>query len=48
MRNFGRRNDEVRSHGYALPYKTDGRQVVKVGMQFDRDTMTVGEYIIDH
>ncbi len=39
--------DQINSHGYALPYKTDDQQVVKVGVQFDRDTMTVGEYIVD-
>ena len=38
--------DQINSHGYALPYSTDDRKVVKVGMQFDRDTMTVGEYIV--
>ena len=35
------------SHNYALPYSTDRRKVVKIGAQFDRDTMTVGEYIIE-
>ncbi len=25
---------------------TEGRKVVKVGVQFDRDTMTIGEYIV--
>ena len=40
--------DQINSHGYAVPYSTDRRKVVKIGAQFDRDTMTVGEYIIDH
>lgn len=31
-----------------LPYHTEGRRVVKVGVQFDRDTMTVGEYLIEN
>ena len=31
----------------ALPYSTEGRLVVKVGVQFDRDTMTVGEYRVE-
>ena len=38
--------DQINSKGYALPYETEGRAVVKVGVQFDRDTMTVGEYIV--
>ena len=39
--------DQINSNGYALPYHTDGRKVVKVGVQFDRKTMTVGEYLVD-
>ena len=38
--------DQINSKGYALPYQSEGKKVVKVGVQFDRDTMTVGEYII--
>ena len=30
-----------------LPYSTDRRKVVKIGAQFDRDTMTVDEYIVE-
>jgi hypothetical protein len=40
--------DQINSHNYYLPYKSDSRQVVKIGVQFDLDTMTVGKYIIDH
>ena len=39
--------DQINSHNYALPYSTDRRKVVKVGVQFDRETMTVGEYIVE-
>ena len=38
--------DQINSKGYALPYQIEGRKVVKVGVQFDRETMTTGEYII--
>ncbi len=38
--------DQINGKGYALSYQTEGRPVVKVGVQFDRDTMTVGEYIV--
>ena len=31
----------------ALPYLTEGRRVVKVGIQFDRDTMTVKDYLAE-
>jgi len=39
--------DQINSRGYALPYKTEGRKVVKVGVEFDRDTMTIGEYFVE-
>jgi hypothetical protein len=39
--------DQINGKGYALPYHTEGRRVVKVGVQFDRDTMTVGEYLVE-
>lgn len=38
--------DQINSRGYALPFDTEDREVVKVGVQFDRETMTVGEYRI--
>ena len=31
----------------AVPYETEGRKVVKVGVAFERETMTVGEYVVD-
>ena len=37
---------QIDRKGYALPYLPEGRKVVKVGIQFDRDTMTVGEYLV--
>ena len=39
--------DQINSRNYALPYGTEGRRVVKIGVQFDHDTMTVGEYIVE-
>ena len=39
--------DQINSSGYALPYQADGKNVVKVGVQFDRDTMTVGDYLVE-
>ena len=38
--------DQINSKGYFLPYETEGCTVVKVGVQFDRETMTVGEYLV--
>ena len=38
--------DQINDKGYFLPYQTELHKVVKVGVAFDRDTMTVGEYLI--
>ena len=38
--------DQINCKGYFLPYETEGRTTVKVGVQFDRETMTVGEYLV--
>jgi hypothetical protein len=40
--------DQINSKGYALPYQTEDRRVVKVGVQFDRDTMTIGAYLVGY
>ena len=39
--------DQINSKNYALPYETEGRKVVKVGVAFERETMTVGEYLVN-
>lgn len=39
--------EQINSKGYAIPYQTDGRKVVKVGVKFDTETRTVEEWIID-
>ncbi len=39
--------NQINSKNYALPYETEGRKVVKIGVQFDRDTMTVGDYVVE-
>ena len=31
----------------ALPYETEGLQVVKVAVAFERETMTVGEWVVE-
>ena len=37
---------QINSKGYYLPYQTEGRRVVKVGVQFNRDTMTVEDWVM--
>ena len=39
--------DQINDKGYFLPYETEGHKVVKVGVQFDRETMTIGEWMVE-
>ena len=39
--------DQINSKNYFLPYQTEGRKVVKVGVAFDRETMTVGKWLTE-
>ena len=38
--------EQIDSRGYAIPYQSDGRRVVKVGVRFDKDTWTPVEWIV--
>lgn len=38
--------NQINDKGYAAPYATDGRKVVKVGVQFSPETMTIKDWII--
>ncbi len=37
---------QIDSKGYAIPYQTDGRRVVKVGVKFDAQTRTIDSWQI--
>ena len=37
---------QIDSKQYAVPYQADGRKVVKVGVNFDSATRTIGEWIV--
>ena len=39
--------DQINSKGYALPFQTEGKNVVKIGIQFNRETMTIEGYLIE-
>ncbi len=39
--------DQINSKGYSLPYETEGRKVVKIGVAFERETMTVGKWMVE-
>lgn len=38
---------QINSKGYAAPYKNDGRQVVKVGVSFNKDTRTIDNWVVE-
>ena len=38
--------EQIDTKGYAIPYQTEGRRVVKVGVRFDVNTRTPEEWII--
>jgi hypothetical protein len=39
--------EQIGNKGYAIPYQTDGRPVVKVGVKMDADTRTIEDWIHD-
>ena len=38
---------QIESKNYAIPYQSDGRQIVKIGVNFDSATRTIGEWKIE-
>ena len=39
--------DQINNRGYAKPYLTDGRRVVRVGVRFDAEKHTVDEWLVE-
>ena len=39
--------EQINARGYATPYLSDGRRVVKVGIRFDADKHTVDEWVVE-
>ena len=39
---------QINSKQYAIPYQADHRKVIKVGVNFDSSTRTIGEWIIEN
>ena len=35
---------QIDEKGYLLPYRTDGRELVKVGVSFNAEERNIGEY----
>ena len=39
---------QINSKQYAIPYQADHRKVIKVGVNFDSSTRTIGEWVIEN
>ena len=37
---------QIDDRGYLLPYTTDGRKLVKVGVSFDKEKRNLGEWLV--
>jgi hypothetical protein len=37
---------QIEAKGYGIPYEADGRQVVKVGVEFDKATRNLGRWLV--
>lgn len=37
---------QIDAQGYAVPYQAQGREVVKVGVEFDKETRNLGRWLI--
>jgi len=40
------RDIQIESNDYAIPYQTDGRKLVKVGVKFNAETRVPEEWIV--
>ena len=38
---------QIESKQYTIPYQADGRKIVKIGVNFDSATRTIGEWKIE-
>ena len=38
---------QINNRGYAIPYQTDGRRVVKVGVKFDMESRTPQDWVVE-
>jgi hypothetical protein len=36
--------EQINQKGYAIPFETDGRKIVKVGVTFDANTRTISDW----
>jgi hypothetical protein len=37
--------EQIDSKGYLLPYSAEGKTLVKVGVEFDREKHTIGKWV---
>ncbi|MBO6144362.1 MAG: PD-(D/E)XK nuclease domain-containing protein [Prevotella sp.] len=43
---YGSKKKQIDDRGYAIPYETDGRKVVKVGVTFNAKSRTIADWTV--
>jgi hypothetical protein len=38
---------QIEERGYLIPYSLDGRRLVKIGVDFDKETRNINQYIVE-
>ena len=39
---------QINEKNYSLPYRTDGRRIVKIGIGFSIETKTIKDWVVQH
>lgn len=39
--------DQINSKDYALPFKTDGKTIIKIGVNFSTQSRTISDWIVE-
>ncbi|MDE5674583.1 MAG: PD-(D/E)XK nuclease domain-containing protein, partial [Muribaculaceae bacterium] len=39
--------DQINSKEYALPFKTDGKTIIKIGINFSTKARTISDWIVE-
>ena len=39
--------EQINSKGYAIPYQTDGRKIIKAGIRFSTETLAIEDWIVE-
>ncbi|MDR1923749.1 MAG: PD-(D/E)XK nuclease domain-containing protein, partial [Planctomycetaceae bacterium] len=37
---------QIDDKGYSIPYQTTGKKIIKIGVEFDPETRTIGRWLV--